>query len=257
MFSKLGPDAIEHSGDVASAAAFFDRAIRDLAGARHAAGVRVLDFGCGSGSLVEHLLATGYDAQGCDIVLPPLSAGSRLKQIELTPYRIPFADATFDIVVSTTVLEHARNPLDYTRELHRVLKPGGCAMHLFPAKWYLPSEPHIRVPLANFLYPFCPRWWFVLWALAGVRNKFQGDLSWRETAEANINYYGSSVIYLSTGEHSAISRRVFGNCEWPMEYYVTHASGRFARLCRRLPFRRFWGFVSREFRMAFMIQRKE
>jgi SAM-dependent methyltransferase len=256
MLSPSSLKTVEHSAAAAAAAEFFDRAIRDLAGVRNVAGVRVLDFGCGSGRLVEQLVAARYDAHGCDIVLSPQPGNSRLKQIEQGPYRIPFPDASFDVVVSTTVLEHAKNPLDYTHELYRVLKPGGCAMHLFPAKWYLPSEPHIRVPLANFFYPSCPRWWFALWALLGVRNEFQAGLFWRETADVNHKYYGNSVIYLSTSQHAAISERVFGNCEWPMEYYVMHAPGRFAQLCRRLPFPKFWGLVSREFRMALMLQRK-
>lgn len=250
-------DGVEHSVDAASAASFFDHAIRDLAGLGNPVGVRVLDFGCGAGQVVEQLLKLGYDAHGCDIVMSPSNCdASRLKQIEAAPYRLPFADQTFDVVISTTVLEHARNPLEYSQELHRVLRLGGCAMHQFPAKWYLPSEPHIRVPFANYFYPVCPWWWFAIWALTGVRNEFQRGLSWRETARRNLEYYRNSLIYLSTGEHAAISRRVFGNCEWPMEYYVRHAPGRFARLCRGLPFPKFWGVVSRELRMTFMVQRK-
>lgn len=38
---------------------------------------------------------------------------------------LPFADATFDAVLSLAVLEHVRNPVACARELLRVTKPGG------------------------------------------------------------------------------------------------------------------------------------
>ena len=250
---------MEHSEDTAAGAQFFHLAISELAGLKRASPVRVLDFGCGAGGLVGHLRDLGYDAYGCDIVLSPEAAASsagRLKQIEGEPYRIPFDDNWFDVVVSTTVLEHARNPDEYLPEIHRVLKVGGCAMHLFPGKWYLPSEPHMHVPLANCFYPRCPTWWFAIWALLGLRGPHQKGWGWRETVATYRNYYDTSVIYLSTREHERHALNVFGNCEWPGAFYITHAQGRFAQLCRKLPIRPLWGLVSREIRMAFLLQRK-
>jgi SAM-dependent methyltransferase len=38
---------------------------------------------------------------------------------------LPFADDTFDAILSEAVLEHVTDPIAYTRELARVLKPGG------------------------------------------------------------------------------------------------------------------------------------
>ena len=44
-----------------------------------------------------------------------------------TPYRIPFDDASMDVVVSTSVLEHAFNVDEVFSEIGRVLRPGGLA----------------------------------------------------------------------------------------------------------------------------------
>lgn len=42
---------------------------------------------------------------------------------------LSFADESFDVVLSSDVLEHMPEPYLAHREIHRVLKPGGC--HLF------------------------------------------------------------------------------------------------------------------------------
>jgi SAM-dependent methyltransferase len=252
---------MNYSEDVAATAIFLDRAIIEIARVAKTPRTRVLDFGCGSGELVQRLVQLGYDAHGCDISFAHDSATlapdpGRCKQIQQTPYRLPFDDACFDVVLSSSVLEHARNPEEYLREIRRVLQPGGCAMHLFPGKWYLPCEPHIQVPLANYFYPNCPTWWFALWTLLGQRSRHHKTLGWRETTNAYREFQANAVFYLTTRQHERLSRMVFGNCEWPMDFYITHAHGRFAQLCRRLPFRKLWGLVSREIRMGFLVQRK-
>jgi SAM-dependent methyltransferase len=163
----------------------------------------------------------------------------------------------FDIVMSTSVLEHARNPEEYMPEMRRVLKSGGVAMHLLPGKWYLPYEPHILVLFANFFYPHCPTWWFAMWALLGHRAPGEKGMNWQETTQAYRQYYDTGLFYLTTAQYEKLSRAVFGNCEWPMEFYIKHADGGVARICRRLPLQRFWGKVLRELRMGFVVQRKQ
>jgi SAM-dependent methyltransferase len=59
--------------------------------------------------------------------------------------KLPFADASFDGVISIAVLEHVKDPFQAARELQRVLKPGGqlfCAVpflqprHGYPHHYY-------------------------------------------------------------------------------------------------------------------------
>jgi SAM-dependent methyltransferase len=58
---------------------------------------------------------------------------------------LTFADKSFDLVVSSDILEHVRGPMDAFSELHRILRPGG--MHIFtvPMIWPLPSTTESRV----------------------------------------------------------------------------------------------------------------
>ena len=170
-------DRVDAGADVANVAQFFDAAALALMG--RIGNLTVLDFGCGDGALVADLRSNGWTAFGCDFpgVVPE---GDGLRAIVPEPYTLPFDDGTFDLVVSTSVLEHAANKRECFEEIARVLRPGGCAMHLYPPKWYLPREPHILVPLVNWFWPRCPRAWLALWTKLGIRNSFQATMTWRQ-----------------------------------------------------------------------------
>ena len=72
--------------------------------------------------------------------------------------RMPFADASFDAVLSLSVLEHVRDPFAAAREITRVLKPGGTV--------------YASVP---FLQPFhgYPNHYYNMTS-SGLRNLFPG-----------------------------------------------------------------------------------
>jgi SAM-dependent methyltransferase len=239
--------------DALSAAQFFGAAAEALIGRRGP--LTVLDFGCGDGALVTALRAGGWTALGCDFpgVVPD---DDGFHAIVPNPYTLPFEDGTFDLVVSTSVLEHAANKRECFEEIARVLRPGGCAMHLYPPKWYLPREPHILVPLANWFWPRVPRAWLALWARLGIRNSFQATMTWRETAADNQRYCKTGLSYSTTGQLRRLSLDVFGNCAMPMRFYVEHAQGGAARLARRLPLKGLVDVIVRETRESFLVQWK-
>jgi SAM-dependent methyltransferase len=101
--------------------------------------MRVLDAGCGGGRNLIYFLRSGYDVCGVDSsteaiahvralasgLAPHLPADNfRVEAVEA----MSFADAGFDVVVSSAVLHFARDEEHWqgmVREMWRVLKPGG------------------------------------------------------------------------------------------------------------------------------------
>jgi tellurite methyltransferase len=101
--------------------------------------MRVLDAGCGGGRNLIYFLRCGYDVCGVDLsneaiahvralasgLAPHLPADNfRVEAVE----EMSFADAGFDVVLSSAVLHFARDEEHWrgmVGELWRVLKPGG------------------------------------------------------------------------------------------------------------------------------------
>ena len=97
---------------------------------------RVLDWGCHhapDACLIRAKLGDKVVLDGCDVLDPeqyPVFhsyAGLRYAQLR-EPVRLPYAEASFDAVIASGVLEHV--PMDYEslKELNRILKPKGRLM---------------------------------------------------------------------------------------------------------------------------------
>jgi SAM-dependent methyltransferase len=90
-------------------------------------GRRVLDVGCRYGALTRSYLE-GNEVVGVDVDREALAEAAKLG-IEThwadADAALPFADATFDVVVAGELLEHIRDPAGLIDEAARVLRPGG------------------------------------------------------------------------------------------------------------------------------------
>ncbi|HEX5062558.1 MAG TPA: class I SAM-dependent methyltransferase, partial [Kofleriaceae bacterium] len=130
------------------------------------AGQRVLDVGCGTGVVALAAARTGAHVTGLDLT-PELIvrarenaalAGAEINWHEGDAEALPFGDASFDVVVSQFGHMFAPRPDVATREMLRVLKPGGTiAFTTWPPElWtgrmfalvgrYLPPPPGVSPP---------------------------------------------------------------------------------------------------------------
>ena len=125
-----------------------------------------------SGRVLEIGTGTGY---GIDIIAPHAEHFTTLDKfcspdlgelptnvefVEATVPPLPFADESFDCVVSFQVIEHIRRDKAFVAEVHRVLKPGGRfivstpnrPMSLTRNPWHVReyTAAHLRELLAEF-----------------------------------------------------------------------------------------------------------
>jgi SAM-dependent methyltransferase len=102
-----------------------ERSTRALVEQYVPAGGRILDIGVGLGRVIGPL--TQYTRHGIDISMDYLKQTSA-KGIDVAYARIedmPYTDALFDAVIACDVLEHVLDLAQCTRQMLRVLKPGG------------------------------------------------------------------------------------------------------------------------------------
>jgi ubiquinone/menaquinone biosynthesis C-methylase UbiE len=118
-------------------------------------GRKVLDLGCGTGRHALWLAKQGADVTAVDFSDGMLAEARRKPGAEAIRFLVhdlheplPFADATFECVVSGLVLEHLRELQPFFSEARRVLRPGApsvvSAMH--PAMFLLDKQAQFRDP---------------------------------------------------------------------------------------------------------------
>ena len=99
------------------------------------AGLRILEVACGRGGFVRQLAKSGSCVTGCDFSSAALHAAStkvfapgRLPLAALVQgdaQSLPFADNSFDVVVSCETIEHLPQVQAGVNEMYRVTRPGG------------------------------------------------------------------------------------------------------------------------------------
>jgi SAM-dependent methyltransferase len=134
--SHWHPDEIsdpDHPGNPDTTYLFdtWDQLVRDCANAGPPG--RLIDIGCGNARDVAALTQSGWEAWGLDISQRQLQEARRLvaeggQQVPLIRAiceYAPFPDATFDVVMCKSVLDHFVDRDRIFREFLRMVKPGG------------------------------------------------------------------------------------------------------------------------------------
>jgi ubiquinone/menaquinone biosynthesis C-methylase UbiE len=151
-----------------------------------------LDVGCGPGQIpimmAEHwpgLRITGMDAAPAMIEQARKAAGAArvamsFQVLRLGPHgeaRLPFDDASFDLVTSNSVLHHVADPVAFFDEIARVAKPEGAVL-----------VRDLRRPSAP-LYPLHVRWF---------GRKYSGEMRRLYQASVHAAYTPSELRDLLT-----------------------------------------------------------
>ena len=102
-------------------------------------GDKVLEIGCGIGSVVFELSKQGYDVTGTDISRAAIAYGlKKYDDIRLevqAAETLPYADESFDVVLSFDLFEHIAQIDRHVGEVRRVLRPGGAYLFQTPNKY--------------------------------------------------------------------------------------------------------------------------
>jgi len=91
---------------------------------------KILDVGCGDGSVMLHLKKKGYEVHGIDFSPSAIKKArnrglKNLHELDIEKEKLPYKKDTFDYVFWGDVIEHLFNPEDVLIEIKRVLKSGG------------------------------------------------------------------------------------------------------------------------------------
>lgn len=133
--------------------------------------MRMLEIGTGSGG-ISHWFAT-HPSLRCDVAAVDVVDNRRVRDgyayRQVQGVELPFADASFDVVITNHVIEHvgdADAQHHHLAEIHRVMKPDGVGYLAVPNRWML-TEPHFRLKFLS--------WWPHAWRTPYLRLMRKGD----------------------------------------------------------------------------------
>ena len=184
--------------------------------------IRILEIGTGSGG-IAHWFAN-HPSLRCEVTAVDVvdnrlvRDGYAYRQVH--GIELPFADASFDVVITNHVIEHVGNAdaqHHHLAEIRRVMKPDGIGYLAVPNRWML-TEPHFRLKFLS--------WWPHAWrtpylklmrkgtfydceplqmkqlermlAAAGLSYRNQCIQAWRETFEIERSHSLSAWLLRKT-----------------------------------------------------------
>jgi len=178
--------------------------------------IHVLDFGCGRGEVIRLLRRAGYAAFGCDVFYEGGSAKEDVSDLitrgivcNMPDGLTPYGSDRFDMVIANQVFEHVPHLEKSLSEIHRILKPGGVLLSLFPDRgvW---REGHCGIP---FLHRFPKGSPIRLWYAVGLRSlgmgTFKGEKGIVEWSKNFCNWLDKWTYYRDRKEIRETFHRYF------------------------------------------------
>ena len=121
-------------------------------------GGTVVDVGSGTGHVAVKLARTGRFSRVVATDISPrmldcarrnaAEAGCAIETVETDMVRLPFDDASVDLVVGCAILHHLPDPVAFLPEVRRVLKPGApCVFIGDPTTWGVRISNLMKLPL--------------------------------------------------------------------------------------------------------------
>ena len=101
----------------------------------------ILDVGCADGKMLEFLLKElkVHDYKGVDFDQKLINLANKdiKKHLEVgNALNLKFKENSFDVLISTAVIEHLENPEKFLKESYRVLKEGGIIILTTPSPFF-------------------------------------------------------------------------------------------------------------------------
>lgn len=147
-------------------------------------GYRVLDVGCGPKPYYPFFAEHASEYVGVDVVENPAA------ELRGSVEALPVADASFDVVLCTQVLEHCDDPAQAVRELRRVTAPGGRV---------LASTHGVQV-----YHPSPQDYW--RWTHAGLRRLFDETADW-QSVDVSAGAGTATTLAMLLGTYVEIALR--------------------------------------------------
>ena len=113
--------------------------------------LKILDIGCGPGTVSGPLIEMGHEVYGLDIsdasIQEARAKGIKVRLCDVEEEELPFPDEEFDLVMALDVLEHVFDPTGVLQKMKRVVKRHGALLICFPNHFDLVNRIRILLGL--------------------------------------------------------------------------------------------------------------